>query len=65
MGDSKKVVNQGKFRNEVEKIINKNSLENESNTPDFILAEYLLGCLQLFDLTVNKREVWYNRKKQG
>ena len=47
------------FRNELEVIINKNSMENTSNTPDFILAEYLVNCLKAFDLATLRRESWY------
>lgn len=50
-----------KFRKELEELINKNSLENGSNTPDFILAEYLTDCLSTFDKIVYKREEWYGR----
>jgi hypothetical protein len=35
--------------------------ENESNTPDFILADYLVSCLAAFDRAVNQRERWYGR----
>lgn len=28
--------------------INKHSLENGSDTPDFILAEYLMNCLESY-----------------
>jgi hypothetical protein len=49
------------FRKDLETIINCNSMENGSNTPDFILANYLAGCLELFDKTVAAREVWYGR----
>jgi hypothetical protein len=52
----------GKFRQELEELINKNSLENASNTPDFVLAEFLSGCLKSFDTAVNMREKWYGRK---
>lgn len=44
-------------------LLNKHSAENGSNTADFILAEYLLGCLRAFDAAVNAREVWYDRAK--
>lgn len=47
------------FRKELEQLINKNSLENGSNTPDFILAEYLDNCLKAFDLAVLKRKSWF------
>jgi hypothetical protein len=40
--------------------INKYSLENDSNTPDFILAEYLYDCLQNANLIIGRRSVWYN-----
>ena len=42
-------------------MLNCHCVENESNTPDFILAQYLVGCLILFRNTVNKRERWYGR----
>lgn len=51
------------FRKELESLINRHSMENNSNTPDFILADYLDGCLQLFDITVERREQWYGRDK--
>ena len=40
-------------------LINRHSLENESNTPDFILAEYLLNCYFAFNAGVNYRKSWY------
>jgi hypothetical protein len=40
------------------------SQENESNTPDFILAEYLLRSLQAFNVAVVHREKWYGRAPQ-
>ena len=49
------------FYKELEHLVNRYSKENGSNTPDFILAEYLQGCLNLFDNTVGKREKWYGR----
>jgi hypothetical protein len=50
-----------KFRKELERLINGNSMENTSNTPDFILAEYLSACLSAFDTAVQQRETWYGR----
>lgn len=37
------------FRKELETLINRHSLENGSDTPDFILAQYLTDCLEAFD----------------
>lgn len=47
------------FRDELERLINRHSLENVSGTPDFIIADYLLGCLTVFDATVNARDNWW------
>jgi hypothetical protein len=41
--------------------INRHSAENGSDTPDFILASYLLGCLDCFDAAVLARSNWYGR----
>jgi hypothetical protein len=49
------------FASELESLINRYSQENGSNTPDFILAEYLQGCLEAFNKTVEAREKWYGR----
>jgi len=43
-------------------IINKYSMENNSNTPDFILAEMLLGFLTVFENTTRSREEWFGKK---
>lgn len=48
------------FRKELEQLLNKYSKENGSNTPDFLLAEYLILSLELFDKTMNSRENWYS-----
>lgn len=47
------------FRNEIEHAINRASMENGSNTPDFILANYLQNCLSAFDIAVKQRDNWY------
>lgn len=49
------------FEKELEEIINRHSKENDSNTPDFILAQYILGCLAAFNTAVQQREMWYGR----
>lgn len=48
-----------RFRQELEELINKHSLENGSDTPDFILAEFLLESLRAFDRATNARESWF------
>jgi hypothetical protein len=43
---------------EIREAINRCSAENGSDTPDFILARYLLDCLDAYDRAVRDREVW-------
>ena len=53
------------FRKKLEELINKNSKENGSDTPDYVLANYLNGALSLFDKAVIEREKWYGRIIDG
>ena len=50
------------FQKDLKLLINSYSLENNSNTPDFILAKYLVQCLFNFNITSNDRETWYGKK---
>lgn len=50
------------FKDELTSALNRYSAENRSNTPDFILAKYLIGCLNAFDVAVNMREDYYGRE---
>ena len=52
------------FRTDLEHLINRYSMENASNTADFILAQYLDDCLHAFDAAVNRREEWYGRRPE-
>lgn len=58
-------MNQTGFRKDLEHIINCNSMEGGSDTPDFILAEYLADCLQAYDRALAAREKWYGRTVMG
>lgn len=49
------------FQKELSELLNKHSQENESNTPDFILAEYMQSCLNAFNDASAKRELWYGK----
>lgn len=46
------------FYEELASLLNKYSKENESGTPDFILADYLAGCLDTFNKTIRARAQW-------
>jgi hypothetical protein len=44
------------FKQELETLINRHSLENESDTPDYILAQYTLACLDAFTKATRARD---------
>lgn len=50
------------FKDELTAALNRACAENRSNTPDYILARYLIGCLNAFDVAVNERTAWYDPK---
>jgi hypothetical protein len=47
------------FEKELAALINKYSLENESNTPDFILAAFLVESLRVLGTTMRQRDGWF------
>ena len=48
-----------KLLTEMASLLNKYSIENNSDTPDFILAEYLLDCLSAWEHATAKRDRWF------
>jgi len=44
-------------------VINRHSRENESDTPDYLIAEYMLGCLEAYERTVVLRDKWHGRER--
>ena len=49
----------------IENAINLHCLENYSDTPDFILAQYLRRCLEVFNETMQARDDWYKAIDNG
>lgn len=46
---------------DIASVLNKHSAENDSNSPDWILAQYLCACLAAFNGATQQREGWYGR----
>jgi hypothetical protein len=44
------------FIKELEALINKHSMENGSDTPDYVLADFLSACLNTFDKATIARD---------
>jgi hypothetical protein len=49
------------FERDLECLINRHCQENGSDTPDFILAEFLSKCLEAWNIASRRREAWYGR----
>jgi len=47
------------FEEELRTLINCHCLENASNSPDFILAEFILDSLDAFDSATKRRDEFY------
>ena len=54
--------NKTQFEKDLESLINSHSKENDSNTPDFVLAEYLKNCLEAFNNATKARDKFHNIK---
>lgn len=52
-------MSQHEFLRNLTDLINQASLENMSDTPDYILAEYLFDCLVTYQNVVKKRDEWF------
>lgn len=50
------------FYEELSELINKHSVENDSNTPDFMLAKYITNCLKAYNTVIHERDKWYGFK---
>jgi hypothetical protein len=52
-------MNKAQLTDDISAAINRNSAENGSDTPDYILAEYLVACLEALEKTIKLRGKWY------
>jgi hypothetical protein len=50
------------LKTELQQLLNRYSRENMSDTPDYILAEFLMGCLTAFEAATQKRDSWYGEQ---
>lgn len=53
------------FEEELEHLLNRYSKENESDTPDFILAQYLQQTLTVWNATTKERDRWWDHRHWG
>lgn len=48
------------FRRELSTLINRHSVERGSDTPDFILADFLCGCIMGWNAAIRARDKWWD-----
>ena len=53
------------FKKDLEHLINKHSIENGSDTPDFILANYLCNCLISYENAHNTKQIHNGSRIKG
>ena len=53
------------FEEDLRNLINAHSKEMASDTPDFILAQYLCFCLDAFNRGVNRRDAFNENVERG
>lgn len=53
------------LEDEIRRVLNLYSQENQSDSPDFILATYLTSCLNAFNFAVRRRDEWHDFKPFG
>lgn len=51
------------FEEELRGLINRHSVENQSNTPDFILVAFISNILIDYAHAVRARDGWYGEEK--
>ena len=49
------------FEKELQSLLNRFSMENGSNTPDYVLAQFLSNCLNAWNQGIKERESWVGR----
>lgn len=54
------------LRKDLTQVLNKNGAEQDSNTPDYILADMLISHLEAFNRAVTERRNWFGiTEKEG
>ena len=53
-------MNREELSRDLASVLNRHNAENGSNTPDYILADYLVACLEAWNLAAQARDTWYD-----
>ena len=56
-------MNNAELEKDLASVLNRHNVESQSDTPDFILARFLVRCLDAFTGPVRRRDSWYGHSK--
>lgn len=48
------------FYKDFENLLNRHGKDNETHTPDYLLTDYLIGCLDNYKITIDKNITWHS-----
>lgn len=49
------------FMKELSVLLNRYGKDSDTNTPDYILAEYLENCIDSFERAIDLRDAWHTK----
>ena len=52
------------FEKELQSLINRHSKDNDLNTPDFILSQYIMSCLDAYAIACLQNEKWHGEHNE-
>lgn len=52
------------LRKDICEAINRNSIENDSDTPDFALADFLIDCLNAYEAATRAKDIWHGHHEE-
>lgn len=56
---------ENEFYRELSALLNKHGIDTMSNTPDFVLAVYVIRSLETWQQTVHDRDQWHSQDKRS
>lgn len=54
-----KIKNVAEFKKELTYLINKHSIENHGDVPDYMLSEYVMRCIFAVGVLCEERDAWF------
>jgi len=52
------------LKDDLAELLNQHSMEQASETPDYVLAEYMLGCLYTYEKAIVGKELFWDKQEK-